>query len=457
MQAQIQQATQLAQGGQLEQAEQICRQVLSRYPKAHGAYNVRGLVCYRREDMKTALKHFEKAIKLNNNLAGYYHNAGNVHSFLGGLDRAAEYYEKAIELQSDHAESYQSLADIKRYTNHDPIIGKIEKLLSSGTLEQTQESYLHFSIGKIYDDLKEFDKAFKHYAVGNLKSGVKCDIQNYQNFASNIKSTYSREYLEKRKSSGNGMGAGSDAGSDSTAPIFIVGMPRSGSTLIEQVLSSHSKVMGAGELMDIDLISRALASKVTPKLSYPQFMSVIPNEVLTAYAEGCLELRRQKAKGKSYDYFVDKQLSNFFFIGLIHELFPNAKIINVQRNALDSCLSCFFSHFSEGINYAFDLRHLGEMCNIYQDLMTHWRGLLGNQVHDIQYEDFVNDQEASTRALLAHCELEWEEGCLAYHKTERSVHTASLWQVRQPVYKRSVERWRHYEKHLQPLIETLKH
>ena len=207
--------------------------------------------------------------------------------------------------------------------------------------------------------------------------------------------------------------------------------------------------------MDINSITRALASKVTPTLPYPQFMSVIPNDVLTAYGEGCLELRRQKVKEGSYDHFVDKQLSNFFFLGLIHELFPNAKIINVHRNPLDSCLSCYFSHFSEGVNFAFDLRNLGIIYNIYQDLMRHWRCLLGDQIYDIQYEDFVNDQEACTRELLTYCGLEWEEGCLTYHKTERSVNTASLWQVRQPVYKRSVARWRNYEKHLQPLIDTL--
>jgi Sulfotransferase family len=243
-------------------------------------------------------------------------------------------------------------------------------------------------------------------------------------------------------------------GDDSWAPIFIVGMPRSGTTLMEQVLASHSKVFGAGELETFkELVGECAQRRKVPP-AYPDLVALLPPEEMTEL--GRQYTTRVRALAPEAAHIVDKMPLNFLFVGLIHAAFPRARIINTRRDPLDNCVSCYSLLFTGAQPFAYDLAELGHYYRGYERVMEHWHKVLPPGIlMDVQYEDLVDDLEGVSRRVLAHCGLDWEDACLDFHRTERTVRTASLMQVREPIYRRSIGSWRRYEKHLGPLCAAL--
>jgi hypothetical protein len=296
--------------------------------------------------------------------------------------------------------------------------------------------YMGFGLGSVYDGAGNHDRAFAYYAEGNRlkRATLKFDINAEKTVLSRIADVFSPAYLRTAKTSPN---------ADAT-PIFIVGMMRSGTTLMEQILASHPQVAGADELAWIPEIASGL--RKDGKI-YPESMPLLSEDELARAGARYLSLLRKRF-GTEPRFITDKLPGNFLAIGLISRILPGARIIHMRRNAYDTCLSIYFNLFATLHHYAYDLGELGEFYRAYRDLMAHWDAVLPGRIYHQSYEGLVADPEGEVRKLLAFCDLPFDERCLAFHQTERRVRTASSQQVREKMHNRSIERWRHYEQHL---------
>jgi Sulfotransferase family len=305
-------------------------------------------------------------------------------------------------------------------------------------MPEQQRMQLHFALGKAYDDLDRGDDAFAHMQAGNR---LKRQTAGYEearslNFFERIKTAFSADFTAK-----------AHKGYADAAPIFVIGMPRSGTTLVEQIISSHPSVGAAGEISALNDAVRTLGA-------FPDAIGHASDEALSRAAEKYVRKLRTYAPDAAY--VTDKAPSNFYLIGFIHLALPDAKIVHVMRDPVDTCLSCYSKLFTRGQGYSYDLAELGRYYRAYNDLMRHWRDVLPEgRVLDVRYEDVVADIEGQAQRLLSHCGLAWDDRVLSFHQSARTVSTASASQVRRPIYASSVARWRRYEAHLAPLIDTL--
>lgn len=348
----------------------------------------------------------------------------------------------------ENSQGYFYLASTRKFSVEDPVIPKIKAITESVALDQDAAIGLNFAMGKIYDDCKLWDQAFHHYALANKLRNEQLIYDHSIEVARNNRTieVFSREFIVQNES----------IGSNSDAPIFIIGMPRSGTTLTEQIISSHPDVMGAGEVIFWGTAPKALPYTLGTTTDYPEcameITPVIANEIASKYLE---MIRKIVGSTANHSHITDKMPHNFLYLGLIALIFPKAKFIHCKRNAMDNCLSIYFQNFATGHQYAYDLKNLGLHHLEYQRLMNHWQTVLPGKVFDLNYEDVISDPEFWSRKLIAHVGLDWSDACLTPHRLERTVKTASHWQVRQPIYKTSVQRWKHYESHLLTLKETL--
>ena len=304
------------------------------------------------------------------------------------------------------------------------------------------------ALGLEFEGRKEYDRAFEFFDRGNiLRRGEEFydRVENQEKVDLSIEA-FSKQFLEDNAGHGH----------PDPAPIFIVGLPRSGSTLLEQILSSHSMVDGTHELADLPKAihsNRKLTSSTSRRLGYPISVANIDADGFKRLGGDYIERTRRHRGDRPY--FTDKNPNNFLHVGLLHLILPNAKIINARRHPLDSCFGSYKQLFARGQPYTYDLVEIGEYYLQYQRLMDHWHKVLPGKVLDVQYQEVVADLEGQVRRILEYCELEWEESCLRFHETSRSVKSASSEQVRRPIYASAVNTWRHYEAHLGSLIETL--
>ncbi len=368
---------------------------------------------------------------------------------VGRHDEAQQYAHKILEINPDAVEVFSNIAASKKFQEGDPEISEmeqaIERALGQKGVDDAIIIGLHFSLGKVYNDCRRYDDAFNHYLSGNR---IKCQSINYDRqksdeFFDRLIDFFNQELFAERKW----------PGVESELPVFILGMPRSGTTLTEQIISSHPQVFGAGELGDIGRIGSHLTRLAGKGSEYPEALRLLDSDTLSAVTNRFLE--NLQAYDPEASRVSDKMPHNFLLLGTIAYLLPKARVIHCRRNPLDNCISIFFQNFVAEHNYKWDLYELGHYYRQYERLMEHWRKVLPNPMFELQYEDLVADQEGVTRQLIEFCGLEWDDACLEFHKSERSVQTASQWQVRQPVYKDSTERWRRYEKHLEPLQRGL--
>ena len=385
-----------------------------------------------------ALNSYERAIALKPDYAEAHHNLGFALQELGRSDDAVSHYRQALAIRPDYASAYLHLSMLRPEQEQVPVI---ERLLLQMDLGQEDRALCRFALGNIFHDNKRHDEAFTQYQLANeLKRGtISYDGAAFSRHVDSLIASFSRDYFNQRAWPGD----------PSTLPVFIIGMPRSGTTLVEQIISSHAQVFGAGELESIARIEKDLDAVA----AYPQNIRACDAGLLGAAAAGYLEELRGLAP--QAQRVSNKDPGNFHRLGLIMTLFPNARIVHCRRNAMDTCLSIYFNHFAHGNEYAFDLEELGNYYLDYLRLMEHWSGLFPEQMLTLQYEDLVGDQENYSRHLIEHVGLPWDEHCLDFHENPRAVRTASSAQVRRPIYTHSVDRWKAYEKQLAPLTAIL--
>jgi len=392
-----------------------------------------------------ALDSFNKALVINPGHVGALLSKGHVLKTMGDLDDAISAYRASAKARPDLGEIYWSLANLKTFRFDPDEVEFMQSQLDSGKL--TDESELHFcySLGKYFEDQEDYPKAFEYYTQGGAikRKNVTFDPVEYEAQSDRIIEVFTADFFEQRASFGY-----SDA-----APILIVGLPRSGSTLIEQILSSHSQVDGTAELSDLMMLGNKTGQNRFDKLKFPESLVDIDAGSIEDLGKEYIERTFHHRQGAPY--FTDKMPNNFPHIGFLHLILPNAKVIDARRHPLDSCFGTFKQLFAKGQPFSYDLFELGQYYKSYIRLMEHWDHVLPGKVLRVQYEDNVADQEKQARRMIEYCGLEWEDQVLRFYETERSVKTASSEQVRQPIYNQSVNSWKRYETELADLILVL--
>jgi tetratricopeptide (TPR) repeat protein len=391
-----------------------------------------------------AMVHYETALTLKPGYADAFTNIGNALMEMGRLDEARRAFETAIELQPRRAKFYRNLIDSKRFSSGDPHLAAMRDLAQdAAALPVSEQIDLHFALGKALADAGDHAASFRHLIEGNAlkRRSVAYNEGAVLEFFAGLPNVFTRELLQAKRA----------AGHPSTAPVFIVGMPRSGTTLIEQILASHPQVFGAGELGTFSELMVATQG-LDAALAHvePTEADRVLRELGTRYVESVRALAPAAAR------ITDKMPVNFRLLGLIHLALPNARIIHARRDPVDTCLSCFARAFTGDQPFSYDLAELGRYYRGYHAVMAHWRSVLpAETLLEVDYESVVDDLEGQARRIVAHCGLDWAESCLEFYRTERVVRTASATQVRQPIYKTSVGRWRVYGAMLRPLFDAL--
>ena len=398
-------------------------------------------------DHKEALEIYEKVLKNYPNQARAQMSYGHTLKTVGRLDESIEAYRKCIRLSPEVGEAYWSLANLKTFRFSDDDIGNMRKQVTAEGGDADDQAHLAFALGKALEDHAEYDESFKFYRRGNAIRRIEHRHNPQINVLEAVRQvrTLDKAFFEQRK----------DWGCQAPDPIFIVGLPRAGSTLLEQILASHSQVEGTSELQDIIGISRKLGEKnrKNPSGKYPEILAELSKDQFRELGEAYLETTR--IQRSDTPFFIDKMPNNFRHIGLIHLILPNSKIIDARRHPMGGCFSGYKQLFANGQTFTYGLEDIGKYYRDYVKLMDHWDTVLPGRVHRVQYEEMVADTETQIRALLNYCELDFEEQCLRFYETERAVRTPSSEQVRQPIYKESTEQWRNFEAHLGPLKEAL--
>jgi tetratricopeptide (TPR) repeat protein len=431
----------------IDEAGAAAERAIGLNPNNHDAVNLMGRVAFEREDLQGALGHFQRALALKPELADAYNNMGNVLKELGRLDEARQAYVKSIDLDPSAIGVYVNLADSVKFAPGDPYLATMEALAAKTEgLSQTDRVQLDFALGKAYADLKDHKRSFAHLLKGSAAklATISYDENVAMAFFDRLEAVFTRDLL-KRKSGG---------GDPSARPIFILGMPRSGTTLVEQIIASHPLVHGAGELMFLNEVALEVKGADGNPLGFPEYAPALDAKALRQLGARYLEMVRGRAPDG--ERVTDKMPSNYYFVGLIRLILPNAKIIHTIRDPVDTCISCFSKLFTAEQNHTYDLGELGRYYRRYERLMAHWRTVLpAGTLLDVEYEKVVADLDGEARRIIAYCGLAWDDRCLSFYQTDRPVRTASATQVRQPIYKSAIGRWRVYEEFLEPLLAAL--
>jgi len=425
--------------GDFDAAAKLLRRALKSDPDNFAGWANLGAVEAEREAPDAAAEAFRRALALQPTSVPVLSNLAALANQTGARDDALALYRQTLDIAPGDAELWHDLARIKRFEAGDPDIVALESLAADPSLDDDAAMFAAFALGKAYEDIGDYDRAFACTARANdLKwRRHSFDLDAEARFAERIAAAFPQSFFTERLG----------AGSASDLPVFVLGMPRSGTTLVEQILASHSEVFGGGEREDL---KAAVAAAVRP---FPDAVQGLPSDALRALGDDYAARLGRLAPGARR--ITDKMPRNFYFLGLIGAALPNARIVHCRRSPLDTCLSCFQLHFPYGQEFTYDLATLGGYYRIYRRLMDHWRKVLPGRILDVDYESVVADPETEARRIIAHAGLAWEDGCLDFHRSKRQVATASAAQVREPVHGRSVARWRRYERQLQPLREAL--
>jgi tetratricopeptide (TPR) repeat protein len=355
-------------------------------------------------------------------------------------------YRRTVELEPGLGEAWWSLANLKTYRFSDADVALMRRQLVRADLTPDDRFHFHFALGKALEDRQDYAESFEHYRDGNAQRRrmVHFDVDRLLDLVERTTKFFGPELLTAR----------SGQGALDPAPIFIVGLPRAGSTLVEQILASHSLVEGTMELPDLPAIAMEVGSEVGGTARYPEALAELDAGRLRAFGERYLAATRiQRKQGRPY--FIDKLPNNFLHTGLIHLILPNARIVDARRHPVGCCFAAFKQHFARGQNYTYDLAELGAYYRAYVALMAHFDTVLPGRVHRVLYERIVEDTEGEVRRLLEYCGLDFEPACLRFYENDRAVRTASSEQVRSPIYRDGVDQWRAYESWLEPLKKAL--
>jgi tetratricopeptide (TPR) repeat protein len=393
-----------------------------------------------------AIAAFERCLAIKPDHVGARLGLGHVLKAVGRYQDAVTAYHDCIRERPEFGETWWSLANLKTYRFDDDAVAQMESRVAADGLTAQSEVNFLFAIAKAHEDRRDYERAWDYYRRGNQRQRKEVSYDPVQTETMNdrIVEVFSRDLLQRLAGHGN----------PDPAPIFILGLPRSGSTLLEQILASHSAVEGTSELPYLGRAATSLNRNRSQGLNYPEAVRELPPRHFAALGTQYLEQARMHRRSGA-PHFIDKMPNNFPNIGLLALILPNARIVDARRHPLDACVSCYRQLFAKGQAFTYDLTEIGEYYLQYQRLMDHWAEVLPGKVLTVQYEDVVHDFEPQVRRLLEFCGLPFEDACLRFHESDRPVRTPSSEQVRQPIYDRSVGQWRHYEAHLGELLEVL--
>ena len=422
-----------------------CERLLKRLPGDAGTWNTVAGAYFQLQAIQEARRCFEKAMTLEPDNADYQSNFGLACAALGDRELAESHYRRSIALKPGYTEAYRHLSALKKFSGtDDPDARSIVDLWNSDDLSDNARIHCAFALGKIYDDCGLYDQAFETCSIGNaLRFGRShVDLEAFFGHLDRIPETlYAAPYKTALKQ-------------PALRPVFIVGMPRSGTTLVEQILSRHSRIHGCGELTGIENAIRRLERNAEPMRVYPDDFWDIDRSALEAesrhYVSSLTRLHDIREP-----FLTDKMPFNFTHVWLIRALFPDSPVIHCRRHPLDVILSNFFQLYESDISFVYDLQALSRYYVRYHRLMAHWKKIFPGGIHDIRYESLVDDTEEHVRQLVAATGLEWEDRCLDPDASDTAVRTVSIWQVRQKIYTSSRERWRNYADRLGPVVEIL--
>jgi tetratricopeptide (TPR) repeat protein len=436
----------------LDEAVASFREALRFRPDYADAFNNLGLALKDQGQLAEAAASLQRAVELKPDFVEAHNNLGAALTEQGEGEEAIPRFQQALQLKPDYAQAYYNLAELaaeNQYQFSAREINSIKTLLSANQLPAKDASLLHYTLAILLNKTKQYDQAFEHFRDANRlqkldlrQSGLIFDQEQYRRFIDRVIATCSAGYFERVRS----------FGIPSELPVFIVGVPRSGTSLVEQILACHPKVFGAGERTDIKHLAAAVRRQLQCSEDYPESLERLNEETVRSLAVPYLA-RLQELAGPAAR-LTDKLPGNFNYLGLIATIFPQARVIHCRRGPLDTCVSCFCQNF-KNISYAQSLEDLGFHYRQYERLMAHWRRVLPIPMLDVDYEALVADQEKVSRQMIAFLGLEWDDRCLHFHEHRRAVYTASKLQVRRPIYASAVGRWKRFERHLGPLIQAL--
>ncbi len=422
--------------------------LLALEPDNAGYRNLKAVVLCRIGDYETAIGLYADILAEYRDHPRIWMSYGHALKTAGHQSRAIEAYRRSLELDAGCGEVWWSLANLKTFRFSAEDLVAMRRELARPELADKDRQHLEFAIGKALEDEADYEASFRHYLEGNRlrRATLHYDADDTTARVARIRRSYTREFFAQR----------SGHGSPAPDPIFIVGLPRAGSTLLEQILASHSAVEGTMELPEITSITRELRSQGDSRqaMPYHDVVEGMDADALRELGERYLEHTRIQRKTDA-PFFIDKMPNNFLHLGLIHLMLPNAKIIDARRHPLACCFSAFKQHFARGQSFTYGLDDIGRYYRDYVALMAHFDAVLPGRVHRVIYERMVEDTEGEVRRMLDHCGLPFEEGCLRFFENARPVRTASSEQVRKPIYREGVDHWRHYEPWLGPLKEAL--
>jgi tetratricopeptide (TPR) repeat protein len=468
--------------GRDSEAENLLLRCLELAPSFTAARYNYALLLQRREDSPRALVEIEKCLEVDPDRPGYRNLAAVILGRVGEFRRASEMYARllseypeqarvwlsyghvlktegrqeesieayrtSIKLDPQLGEAYWSIANLKTFRFEQSDLAAMEQQMAGTELSDKNRWHLHFALGKAYEDAKDYEQSFRHYADGNglYLSGHSYDADFITTRTERLRQGFSREFFAEREG----------LGSESPDPIFIIGMPRAGSTLLEQILSCHSAIEGTSELPDMISLAHQLREEADTReiAGYAGVLAQKNSDELRELGELYVERTRIHRK-TDRPFFIDKMPNNFLYLGIIKTILPNAKIIDARRHPLGCCFSNFKQFYAQGQNFSYSLEDVGRFYSDYVRLMDHFDHALPGQLHRVFYEDTVADTEKVVRDLLEYCGLEYEPECLRFFESQRPVRTASSEQVRQPIYREGVEQWQHFEKWLGPLKDSL--
>ncbi|MGH8863221.1 MAG: tetratricopeptide repeat-containing sulfotransferase family protein [Burkholderiales bacterium] len=427
------------------EALQCFDQAIALDPGNVPAHYLRGSTLAPASFTQEAIAAYQECLRLRPDHVGALIGLGHVLKAVGRYHEAVASYDACIRQLPDFGETYWSLANLKTYHFDDATIAEMERRVSGTVTVQSEVNFL-FALGKAYEDRGEFERAWEYYRSGNTKqrSEVSYDPVQTESMNDRLVDVFSAEFLQSHRG----------VGLADPAPIFIVGLPRSGSTLLEQILASHSQVEGTSELPYLGRVATWLNRNRADGINYPEAVRELQPSNFKSLGEDYLAFAQMHRRSGAAR-FIDKNPNNFANIGFLSLILPNARVIDARRHPLDACLSCYRQLFAKGQHFTYDLTEIGEYYLQYQRMMDHWATVLPGQMLTVQYEEVVADFEAQVRRLLEFCGLPWEEACLRFYESDRPVRTPSSEQVRQPIYDRSVGHWRYYARHLDELITVI--
>ena len=428
--------------GQLDKAKKSFKNILNMEPKNGLIWAEYGTVLTKLANYEEGRDAYLKALEFKPDSPRVHLSLGHVYKTMGEIDNSIDSYKNTILQNNLSGEAYWSLANLKTYSFSENEIKDMEDTLK-GDMSDIERSQMHFALGKAYEVKKDFDKSFKNYYEGNkVKKGlIKYSSDDTTDNTKRILNFFNKENIQKLAKSST----------RDRDPIFVLGMPRSGSTLVDQIISSHSKVDGTQELPNIIKIAAEL--NTNNQNNYPEVLKELDESKLSNLGKDYI-LETAWARD-SAPFFIDKMPNNFIHIGLIKTILPNAKIIDTRRDPMDTCFSCFKQFFARGQLFTYSLEDLGNYYTDYIRAMNHWQNVYGKDIYTVHYDNVINKTEETIRELIDYCELPFEKECLEFYNSSRPVKTPSAEQVRQPIYKSGLNYWKNYEKHLLPLKKII--